>query len=202
MEEKLSELAELGIDHVRLLTFDTPPINKPHGLNVGLSQATGDVVTIFDAEDEPAPDILQIVNTVMLREQAPVVQCGVQLMNVEDHWFSGVNALEYFFWFRSRMHHHADVGMVPLGGNTVFIERGIVQELGGWDATCLTEGADVGIRLSARGVPIRVLCDTDYVTRKETPPSVSQFVKQRTRWDQGFLQVLGNGDWLRLPGWH
>jgi glycosyltransferase XagB len=28
--------------------------------------------------------------------------------------------LEYLFWFKSRMHYHATVGMVPLGGNTVF----------------------------------------------------------------------------------
>jgi cellulose synthase/poly-beta-1,6-N-acetylglucosamine synthase-like glycosyltransferase len=46
-----------------------------------------------------------------------------------------------------------------------------------------------------------VLYDDAYVTREETPPTVGQFVKQRTRWDQGFLQVLGKGDWLRLPTW-
>ena len=79
------------------------------------------MVTIFDAEDEPHPDILNVVNTVMPREGAPVVQCGVQLMNYADRWFSALNVLEYFFWFKSRMHYHAAVGMVPLGGNTVFV---------------------------------------------------------------------------------
>ena len=34
-----------------------------------------------------------------------------------------------------------------------------------------------------------------------TPPTVGQFIKQRTRWNQGFLQILGKGDWLRLPNW-
>src|SRR3954470_4587690 len=28
---KLAELRALGIEHVRLITFDDPPINKPHG---------------------------------------------------------------------------------------------------------------------------------------------------------------------------
>ena len=201
VEEKLAALRARGIEHVRLLTFDNPPINKPHGLNVGLGHATGDVVTIFDAEDEPHADILQVVNTVMVREGVPVVQCGVQLMNYADRWFSSLNVLEYFFWFKSRMHYHASVGIVPLGGNTVFIQRHLLDALGGWDQRCLTEDADIGIRLSAAGVPIRVLYDDAYVTREETPPTVGQFVKQRTRWNQGFLQVLGKGDWLRLPTW-
>jgi glycosyltransferase XagB len=199
VHEKLDELAARGIGNVQLITFDEPPINKPHGLNIGLRQATGDVVTIFDAEDEPHPDILAMVNTLMVSAGAPVVQCGVQLMNYADHWFSALNVLEYFFWFKSRMHYHASVGMVPLGGNTVFIRRDLLERLGGWDERCLTEDADIGIRLSASGVPIRVVYDDQYVTREETPPTAGQFIKQRTRWNQGFLQVLLKGDWRRLP---
>jgi glycosyltransferase XagB len=37
------------------------------------------------------------------------------------------------------------------------------------------------------------------VTKEETPPSVGQFIKQRTRWNQGFLQILKRGDYWRLP---
>lgn len=201
VNEKLAELRRQGIEHVRMLIFEEPPINKPHGLNVGLEQATGEVVTIFDSEDEPHPDILQVVNTVMTRHTAPVVQCGVQLMNHADRWFSALNVLEYFFWFKSRMHYHAAVGMVPLGGNTVFMQRHLLEQMGGWDQNCLTEDADLGIRLSTLGVPIRVVYRDEYVTREESPPTVSQFIKQRTRWNQGFLQVLLKKDWLRLATW-
>jgi glycosyltransferase XagB len=201
VNEKLAALRREGIEHVRLITFADPPINKPHGLNIGLRNATGDVVTIFDAEDEPHADILQVVNTVMSQEQAPVVQCGVQLMNYADRWFSALNVLEYFFWFKSRMHYHAKVGMVPLGGNTVFMRRSLLEQMHGWDQNCLTEDADIGIQLSTARVPIRVLYDDDYVTKEETPPSVEQFIKQRTRWNQGFLQVLGKGTWRHLPTW-
>ncbi|HWL64882.1 MAG TPA: glycosyltransferase [Actinomycetota bacterium] len=196
---KFEELRAAGIDNARLITFDEPPINKPHGLNVGLKESTGDIVTIFDAEDEPHPDILNVVNTVMLQEQKDVVQCGVQLMNYDDHWFSALNVLEYFFWFKSRLHYHATKGVIPLGGNTVFIRRDLMLELGGWDDSCLTEDADIGLRLSARGTPIRMVYEHEYVTREETPHSVGEFIKQRTRWDQGFYQVLAKGDWRRLP---
>jgi cellulose synthase/poly-beta-1,6-N-acetylglucosamine synthase-like glycosyltransferase len=199
VNQKLHALRRAGVEHVRLLTFDDPPINKPHALNIGLQHATGDVVTIFDAEDEPYAAILQVVNTIFVRERMQVVQCGVQLMNYADRWFSALNVLEYFFWFKSRMHYHAAVGMVPLGGNTVFVGRDLLQQLGGWDQACLTEDADIGIRLSAMGIPIRVVYEDAHVTREETPPTVQQFVRQRTRWNQGFLQVLLKADWLRLP---
>ncbi len=199
VRQKITELRQHGIDHVEMVTFDDPPINKPHGLNVGLTRASGDVVTIFDAEDEPHPDILNVVNTIIDREGSPVIQCGVQLMNYADRWFSSLNVLEYFFWFKSRMHYHAAMGMVPLGGNTVFVRRDLLLGANGWDQQCLTEDADIGIRLSASGVPIRVVYEDALVTREETPPTVQQFVRQRTRWNQGFLQVLLKRDWLRLP---
>ncbi len=200
VNEKLASLQEQGIRQVRLITFSEKPINKPHGLNIGLRHAVGDVVTIFDAEDEPHADILHLVNTVMSRRDAPVVQCGVQLMNYADKWFSALNVLEYFFWFKSRLHYHCKAGMVPLGGNTIFIRRDLIErQMGGWDQNCLTEDAELGIRLSTAGIPIQVVYDDKYVTKEETPTSVAQFIKQRTRWNQGFLQVLFKQGWRKLP---
>jgi len=184
---------------VAVLTFDDGPINKPHGLNIGLRAAANDIVTVFDAEDDLHPDIFNIINTIMTREDVRVVQAGVQLMNYRDHWFSALNVMEYFFWFRSRLHFHAQVGMIPLGGNTVFASRHLLEEVGGWDERCLTEDADLGVRLSVLGEPIRVVYDPEHVTREETPDTLGSFIKQRTRWNQGFLQVLLKRDWLRLP---
>jgi cellulose synthase/poly-beta-1,6-N-acetylglucosamine synthase-like glycosyltransferase len=186
--------------NARVLQFADLPINKPHGLNVGLRNTSSGVVTIFDSEDDIHPDIFNIVNTVMCSEGVRVVQCGVQLMNFHSNWYSALNVLEYFFWFKSRLHYHAAVGMTPLGGNTVFFARPVLDMVAGWDERNLTEDADVGIRLSALREPIRIVYDDRYVTREETPPTIGHFVKQRTRWSQGFLQTLKKGDWRRLPG--
>lgn len=201
-EGKIAELKSNGIDNARLIIFDDLPINKPHGLNAGFRNTKNEVVTIFDAEDEIHPEIFNIVNTVMLEEGYRVVQCGVQLMNFDSSWYSTLNVLEYFFWFKSRLHYHASLGMIPLGGNTVFFAREIMEALGGWDENNLTEDADVGIRISAMGEKVRVVYDDEYVTKEETPPTLNQFVRQRTRWSQGFLQTLKKGTWKLLPTWH
>jgi glycosyltransferase XagB len=196
--EARTAIDALGDPNVQLLIFNDKPINKPHGLNLGLKVAHGDIVTIFDAEDEPHPDILNIINTTILNDDVDVVQSGVQLMNHNTKWFCSLNVLEYFFWFKSSMHFFARVGMIPLGGNTVFVRRSILEQLGGWDENCLTEDADLGLRLSLIHARVRILYDDEYVTREETPAGIQQFIKQRTRWNQGFIQVLSKKKWLQL----
>ena len=192
---------EIGHPNVRVVAFDPKggPINTPRGLNVALNETKNEVVTIFDAEDDVHPMVFYTINTIFLKKGAAIVQAGVQLMNYGSSWYSVQNVLEYFFWFKSRLHFHATVGMIPLGGNTVFMKRDLIEKVGGWDEGCLTEDADIGIRLSVLGEKITVTYDAAHVTREETPHSVASFVKQRTRWCQGFLQVLRKGDWKRLP---
>jgi cellulose synthase/poly-beta-1,6-N-acetylglucosamine synthase-like glycosyltransferase len=197
--EKIAELAAAGITSAELVVFDDQPINKPHGLNRALRHARNDVVTIFDAEDEIHPDIITVVNTVMVNEGVRVVQAGVQLMNYKSNWYSTFNVLEYFFWFKSRLHYQAKLGSIPLGGNTVFFNRELLNRIGGWDETNLTEDAEIGLRVSSMGEPIRVIYDDRYVTKEETPPTLGQFVKQRTRWSQGFMQTLRKGVWKQMP---
>jgi cellulose synthase/poly-beta-1,6-N-acetylglucosamine synthase-like glycosyltransferase len=188
-----------GLDIVDVVLFDDTPINKPHGLNHALRFARGDVVTIFDAEDDMHPDVFNIVNTVMVNEGVRVVQAGVQLMDYQSSWYSALNVLEYFFWFKSRLHYHAKYGSIPLGGNTVFFARDLLLDLGGWDEDNLTEDADIGLRISQRGERVRVIYDDRYVTREETPPTLQHFIRQRTRWSQGFMQTLHKGTWKQMP---
>jgi cellulose synthase/poly-beta-1,6-N-acetylglucosamine synthase-like glycosyltransferase len=196
--EAQAKIDELGDPNVQLLIFNDKPINKQHGMNLALQVARGDIVTIFDAEDEPHPDILNIINTTMLKEDIDAIQSGVQLMNHNTKWFCFLNVLEYFFWFKSSMHFFAQVGMTPLGGNTVFVRRELMEQLGGWDEDCLTEDADLGIRLNLSHARVRIIYDDEFVTREETPPTIEQFIKQRTRWNQGFIQILFKGEWLKL----
>ncbi|MEV6350314.1 glycosyltransferase [Actinoplanes sp. NPDC051851] len=174
--------------------------NKPRALNTALPYARGDVIGVFDAEDEVHPDLLEHVDHAFRATGADVVQGGVQLINFHSSWFSLHNCLEYFFWFRSRLHLHAEKGFIPLGGNTVFVRTEVLRRANGWDGTCLAEDCDLGVRLSSRGAKVVVAYDSTIVTREETPHSLPALLKQRTRWNQGFLQVLRKGEWRRLPG--
>lgn len=193
-------ITDLGATNMFIKIFNGTPVNKPHSLNIGLSLAKNDMVVIFDAEDEPHSSLFKLVNTIMIKENPDVIQGGVQLVDYNSHWYSLLNVLEYYFWFKSGLYYFSNnCGAAPLAGNTVFFKRDVLIKINGWDENCLAEDADVGVRLSVIGAKIKILYVEKYATKEETPHNVKAFIKQRTRWNQGFLQVLGKGDWLTLP---
>lgn len=184
---------------VRVVVDSSVPKNKPKALNTALAHCTGDIVGVFDAEDEVHPRLITNVDARFRATGADIVQGGVQLMNVHTSWWSMRNCLEYYFWFRSRLHFHAGQRFIPLGGNTVFIRTALLREVEGWDPQCLAEDCEIGVRLSTRGAQVAVAYDPELVTREETPGTLPSLIKQRTRWNQGFLQVLRKGIWRDLP---
>jgi cellulose synthase/poly-beta-1,6-N-acetylglucosamine synthase-like glycosyltransferase len=186
-------------DRVRVVVDDSEVKNKPKALNRALQYCTGEVTGVFDAEDEVATGLLVHIDALFRSSRAHVVQGGVQLMNYRSSWWSLRNTLEYFFWFSSRLHFHARNGFIPLGGNTVFIRTDLLRMFGGWDADCLAEDCELGIRLSVAGAKVAVAYSPELATREETPPTLGGLIKQRTRWNQGYLQVLRKGAWRQLP---
>ncbi len=195
----VAEAAIEGDPRFRVIEDASVPKNKPKALNTALTQCRGDVVGVFDAEDQVAPDLLRAVDRRFQETGAEVVQGATQLMNFSSSWFSVRNVLEYYFWFKSRLHFHAAAGFIPLGGNTVFVRRPWLEAAGGWDPNCLAEDCDLGSRLSTMGARTVVAYSPDLVTREETPATVRDLMRQRTRWNQGFLQVLRKGEWRALP---
>lgn len=81
----------------------------------------------------------------------------------------------------------------------MFVRTAVLRAAGGWDAECLAEDCELGVRLSTRGSRTVVAYEPALVTREETPDSIAALVKQRTRWNQGFLQVFAKGLWRQLP---
>jgi cellulose synthase/poly-beta-1,6-N-acetylglucosamine synthase-like glycosyltransferase len=183
------------------VSVNTDPVkNKPRQLNSSLRECTKQIVGIIDAESLTAPGLLRRIDTTFRREYADVVQGAVHLVTLRDRWFSLRNCLEYRIWFRSRLHGHARNGFIPLGGNTVFTKRQVLLEANGWDANCLAEDCEIGVRLSVGGRKTVCVYEPELTTQEETPSTTRAFVKQRTRWSLGFMQVFAKGEWKALPG--
>jgi cellulose synthase/poly-beta-1,6-N-acetylglucosamine synthase-like glycosyltransferase len=197
--EVAERVAERHSELVKVIVDTSWPKNKPKALNAALPYCTGAITGVFDAEDDVHPALLERVDQCFQRSDADVVQAGVQLMNFRSSWLTVRNVLEYYFWFRSRLHRHAGQRFVPLGGNTVFVRTRVLRAVSGWDSDCLAEDCELGVRLSALGARTAIFYEPELVTREECPPTLGAFARQRTRWNQGYLQTLSKGYWRRLP---
>jgi len=185
--------------NIKTIPIDGPIQSKSYSLNVGLSFAQNEIITIFDAEDEVHENLLNKVNDYWLTHPTThAVQAPVHLVNINSSWFSALNSIEYYFWFTSVLPYLSKHKTIPLGGNTIFIHRSALKTIGAYDETCLTEDADMGIRLSSARANIRILEDPTLATLEETPVDELSLIKQRARWDQGYLQVLTKRDWAKL----
>ena len=118
-------------------------------------------------------------------------------------WFVIHNVLEYFFNWSSRAKYQADNGFMLFGGNTIFIQRGLLRKLKGWPAK-LTEDAFLAAIMKRMVPDIKIIAmyDPKLAAHEETPPRMfgkGGWLLQRVRWVQGFIEVLVAGDWLHLP---
>jgi cellulose synthase/poly-beta-1,6-N-acetylglucosamine synthase-like glycosyltransferase len=177
-------------EHVRILVVpESQPKTKPKACNVGLEQATGEFVTIYDAEDIPDP--LQLRRAVVaLRRLGPsyvCLQAELGYFNIDQNRITKWFALEYATWFRSLLPGLVALRMpIPLGGTSNHFRARELRELGAWDPYNVTEDADLGIRLARSGYRVGVL---DSVTLEEANSDFINWIKQRSRWYKGYLMT-------------
>ena len=165
------------------------PRTKPRALNVALPLARGEFVAVYDAEDVPDPGQLRLAVSIFERSEPDVacLQGRLVIDNDADSWLTRMFAIEYSALFDVTNPALARFDLpVPLGGTSNHVRRSVLQALGGWDSWNVTEDADLGIRLAAAGYRV---ADLPSSTLEEAPRHLGAWLRQRTRWMKGFLQV-------------
>ena len=172
--------------------IDVPPgfpRTKPRALNVGLEVLTGELLTIYDAEDRPEPD--QLRRAVQAFDALPDEVASLQArldfynsrQNVLTRWFACDYAVNFGAYLEGIAHSGSPM---PLGGTSTHLRTDAVREVGGWDAWNVTEDCELGMRLAAAGYASRTL---DSTTHEEAVPVLRAWIRQRSRWVKGFAQT-------------
>ena len=167
---------------------DGRPRTKPRALNYGLQFARGSLLTIYDAEDRPAPGQLTAA-AAAFRTGDPALACvqaPLVAYNHREGWLAGQWALEYRVQFGLLMPALARMGLpLLLGGTSNHFRTDVLRSLNGWDAWNVTEDADLGVRLARHGYRAGMIAPP---TLEEAPEKLGIWTAQRSRWLKGFLQ--------------
>lgn len=170
------------------------PGTKPRALNHGLARATGDLIVIYDAEDDPDPLQLREAAGRFADDGAGRLACLQAPLRIRTR-FGRPNALqrqfavEYAALFEITLPAMARLGLpFPLGGTSNHFRTDVLRALGGWDAYNVTEDADLGFRLWRSGWRLDVIRRPTY---ESAPEGVQIWLPQRTRWLKGYMQTWG-----------
>ncbi len=186
------------LGHVTVLVIPPGgPKTKPNALNVAFPLLVADgcrYVTIYDAEDRPAPDqLLKSVATFrMARRDVVCLQAELAFWNDDTNWITALYWIAYKVHFRRFLPGLTRLGLpIPLGGTSNHFKVDALVETalpGGlvWDPHNLTEDADLGARLARAGYRAEILGS---VTLEEAPASSRVVDKQQRRWKGGYVQT-------------
>jgi cellulose synthase/poly-beta-1,6-N-acetylglucosamine synthase-like glycosyltransferase len=165
------------------------PRTKPKACNYGLHFSTGDIVTIYDAEDLPEPLQLRRVVAAFRRlpDDVACVQAKLAYHNGHQNLLTGWFTAEYGLWFGYLLPGMMQTtAPIPLGGTSNHLLRRVLDEIGSWDPFNVTEDADLGLRIAASGYHTAVV---DSVTLEEANSDPINWIRQRSRWYKGYLQT-------------
>jgi len=162
---------------------------KPKSLNKGLSFANGKYLIIYDAEDRPQPDQLRRMVLYMEKHnEVTCLQAKLGYYNTGQSLLTKLFSIEYLNHFNILLPlMHRKNLVVLLGGTSNFFRTEILKSLGGWDEKNVTEDADLGVRIARQNgktVPF------DGTTWEEAPPKLYPWLRQRIRWNKGFLYTF------------
>jgi len=166
------------------------PRTKPRACNVALEQATGALLTIYDAEDRPHPGQLREA-AARFAAGSPRLAClqAPLRIDADRRFLPRQFAVEYAIQFEAMLPMLARLGLpFPLGGTSNHFRTAALRAVGGWDAWNVTEDADLGFRLAAEGYDLGVLVSPTF---EPAPDRLSDWLPQRARWVKGYMQTFG-----------
>ncbi|WP_185911689.1 glycosyltransferase [Halonotius roseus] len=209
---RVKELAtEIELDLVVVPEEYPGSPNKPRALNYGFEQTDGDIVGIVDAENVVSENLFDRVSKAIVAEQCDYVQGMVDMVNEEDGWKNLLFRAEYGYWYRFILPAFKRLGFpIPLSGTTCFFRRDILESISDkrtarkgdpwdpddaswlsehglsgitpWDPTNVTEDFELGLQLWCTDSRFGII---DSVTKEESPRTLENWLKQRTRWQKG-----------------
>ena len=163
---------------------------KSNALNIGLKEAKGSVIAVYDADNTPERPALKIlVSELIADESAGAVIGKFRTRNKNASLLTRfINIETLSFQWLSQAGRKMIFNLCTIPGTNYVIRRELIEKIGGWDVEALAEDTEVSFQVYRMKYYINF--QPQAVTWEQEPQTFDVWFHQRTRWVKGNVYVI------------
>lgn len=176
----------------RFRFFHVEPLEgfKAGALNFSLRETAEDVevIAVIDSDYMVEPNWLRDLAPTFNGPNVGIVQAPQDYRDATQNAFKAMAYAEYRGFFLIGMVTRNDRNAIIQHGTMTMVRRSLLDKTGGWAEWCITEDAELGLRVFEAGY------EAVYTPRSYgkglMPDTFIDFKKQRFRWAYGAMQIM------------
>jgi exo-beta-1,3-glucanase (GH17 family)/cellulose synthase/poly-beta-1,6-N-acetylglucosamine synthase-like glycosyltransferase len=163
---------------------------KAGALNFALAKTAADaeVVAVIDSDYKVEPNWLHDLMPAFENPRIAIVQAPQDYRDEHDSAFKAMCYAEYRGFFYIGMITRNERNAIIQHGTMTLVRRFVLWAVGGWAEWCITEDAELGLRVFEAGYEAVYL--THSYGRGVMPDTFVDYKRQRFRWAYGAMQIL------------
>jgi|HigsolmetaAR205D_1030408.scaffolds.fasta_scaffold00867_4 exo-beta-1,3-glucanase (GH17 family)/cellulose synthase/poly-beta-1,6-N-acetylglucosamine synthase-like glycosyltransferase len=163
---------------------------KAGALNYALARTApdADIVAVIDSDYKVDPHWLKDLVPAFADERTAIVQAPQDYRDGDESLFKRMCYAEYRGFFHIGMVTRNERNAIIQHGTMTLVRKSALERVGGWAEWCITEDAELGLRLFEHGHQAQYLPRS--YGRGLIPESFLDYKKQRFRWAFGAMQIL------------
>jgi len=175
---------------------------KGGALNFALQHTDPDavIVAVIDSDYLVHPRWLRDLAPQLTQENVAIVQAPQDYRDAHENAFKAMCYAEYRGFFYIGMITRNERNAIIQHGTMTMVRKSVLQSIGGWAEWCITEDAELGLRIFEQGREASYIAKS--YGRGLMPDTFIDFKKQRFRWAFGAVQIMRHhaGNLLRGKG--
>jgi len=163
---------------------------KAGALNFALrhTASEAEVVAVIDSDYKVHPRWLRDLTPQFLESDIAIVQAPQDYRDSQENAFKAMAYAEYRGFFYIGMIVRNERNAIIQHGTMTMVRRQVLTEVDGWAEWCITEDAELGLRIFETGLA------ATYIPRSYgrglMPDTFIDYKKQRFRWAYGSVQIM------------
>ncbi len=182
---KIRSYAEKNKELKITLIRNKKNLGKGKSLNKALKKAKGKYFVVLDADTEVNKNALKSMITKIDNKKTGAVISHIKVKRSKNI-IEKFQRFEYIYTqFMRNLMSRIDVLYITPGAFSIY-KTEILKKIGGFDESTLTEDFEIALRIKYNDYA--VIFDRNAITYTSIPSNIKSYVKQRLRWNIGFIE--------------